>query len=123
METTILLVGNVIFGGYFFLMGINHFLKSDMLSGYASSKGVPFPKTANILAGLFLTLGGLGIVAGLYIVLSSILLIVFLIAVNFMIHSFWKNKNADEKASDLQHFLKNTALIGALLALIARVMM
>ncbi|PIQ91795.1 MAG: quinol oxidase [Parcubacteria group bacterium CG11_big_fil_rev_8_21_14_0_20_39_22] len=123
MENILLLLGQVILGGYFFLMGINHITRSESLIGYADSKGVPSPKLGNYIASALLILGGLGIIAGLYMTVSASLIILFLVAVNFMIHNFWNAKSEDEKSSDMQHFLKNTALIGALLIVIARSIM
>ena len=39
----VLLVGRILFGGFFIMSGLNHFQNLGMMSGYAESKNVPFP--------------------------------------------------------------------------------
>ena len=47
MATELLvLAGRILFGGYFAFNGFNHFTKSDNMTGYAQSKGVPHAKAA-----------------------------------------------------------------------------
>lgn len=109
-----LLVGRVLFGGYFAFSGLNHFMNSDQLSGWVESKGFPAPDLLVYLSGLMLLAGGLGIAAGAYPVLSILLVGVFLAAVTPSFHDFW-NFEGEEKQSHMTNFLKNVALIGALL--------
>lgn len=113
----LLLSGRILFGGYFALMGINHFTKMGVLSGYAGSKGVLAPKAAVAVTGLFLLIGGLGILLGGWITLSVVLLSVFLLAVSFKVHAFWKDADPQARMVDMQHFMKNMALLGAVLML------
>ena len=115
----ILLIGRIIFGGHFVLMGINHFRKSNMLTGYASAKGIPMARLAVIVSGLFLLFGGLGIVFGVSVKIALLLIIVFLILASFLVHSFWKESDSGSRASEMQGFLKNIALLGATVMLYA----
>ena len=107
------------FGGYFVMMGFNHFKNHQMLTEYATSKKVPMPSVAVYFSGLLILLGGIGIISGRYPVISLALIIAFLLPVSFMIHSYWKNSDPMEKMADMTHFFKNMALIGAALMLIA----
>lgn len=109
-----LLIGRVLFGGYFAFSGLNHFMNSDQLSGWVESKGFPASDILVYLSGLMLLAGGLGIAAGAYPVVSVLLLGVFLAAVTPTFHDFW-NFEAEEKQNHQVNFLKNLALIGALL--------
>lgn len=83
----IFLIGRIIFGGYFVMMGFNHFKNGKMLAGYATSKGVPMPNLAVYFSGFFIFLGGIGIISNMYPIVSLALMIAFLVPVSFMIHS------------------------------------
>ena len=63
---TLLLVGRIVFGGFFFYNGVNHFLRFGMMTQYAKMKGVPFPAAAQGITGLMLLCGGLSIACGVY---------------------------------------------------------
>lgn len=104
--------GRILFGSFFVLSSLNHFLKSDMLAGYAASKGVSSPKTTVLLSGLLILLGGLGIVFNMYIQLSVALVALFLLGVSFNMHKFWK------EPAEMENFTKNMALLGAALMLL-----
>lgn len=115
----IFLIGRIMFGGYFVMMGLNHFGNHKMLTGYTSSKKIPMPSVAVYFSGILILLGGAGIISGMYPVISLMLIIVFLLPVSFLIHSYWKNSDPMAKMADMTHFYKNMALIGAALMLIA----
>lgn len=114
----VFLIGRIMFGGYFLMMGFNHFRNHKMLTGYAASKAVPMPSVAVYLSGLLIFLGGAGVILNMYTKISFILIIAFLVPVSFMIHSFWKNSSPMERMADMTHFMKNMALAGASLMLI-----
>jgi len=95
--------------------GINHFTKGGMLSQYAASKGVPSPKLAVYVSGLFILFGGLGILLGVYVEWAITLLAVFLVIVTYKMHSFWAVTDPDMRMADMLHFMKNLALLGAVL--------
>jgi uncharacterized membrane protein YphA (DoxX/SURF4 family) len=112
-----LLTGRAIFGGYFLYSGINHFQNTDMLSGYAGSKGIPAPKAAVIGSGALVALGGLSLLLGVKPRLGAGMVAGFLLGVTPSMHNFWKQDDPQAKANEQAHFLKNVALIGgALLA-------
>jgi len=48
----ILLVGRIIFGGFFFMMGMMHLKNLKSMSAYAASKGTPSPALAVAAPGL-----------------------------------------------------------------------
>jgi putative oxidoreductase len=116
---TVLLLGRVILGGFFLYSGINHFIGFGMMTQYAKMKGVPFPAFAQGLTGVMLLLGGLSVVFGLYPVVGIGLLVVFLIPVSFVMHNFWKIGDPQLRMADRINFLKNIALAGAMLMLLA----
>ncbi|MFB6213065.1 MAG: DoxX family membrane protein [Candidatus Nanohaloarchaea archaeon] len=111
-----LLVGRVLFGGYFALMGVNHFLRTGQLAGWAESKGAPAAEALVYLSGLMLLAGGMGIAAAAYPAVSLGLVGVFLAVVTPWFHDFWSHEG-EEKQQQMTHFLKNLALFGAVLVL------
>ena len=90
-----------------------------MMTQYAKMKGVPFPATAQGAAGVMLLLGGSSILFGLYPFVGILLLVAFLIPVSLMMHNFWTIKDPQAKMADKVNFMKNMALLGALLMLLA----
>ncbi len=111
----IVILGRILYGGYFLMMGINHFRKTAMLTGYAASKGVPSPKTAVYGSGALLLLGGAGILLWQYVGWASLALILFLVPVSFKMHAFWTITDPNMKMPEMVNFLKNMALLGSAL--------
>lgn len=116
---TLFLIGRLIFGGYFLMNAWNHFKNIESLTGYAQSKGVPEPKAAVFVGGILLLLGGLGIVFGIAPEASLALLIIFLVPVSLKMHAFWKEADPMRRMTERVQFMKNMALIGAILMLYA----
>ena len=116
IEQAAFLIGKILLGGYFAFSGLNHFMNTRDMSGWVESKGLPKPEMMVYISGLILLTGGLGIIAGAYPVVSIGVLSVFIITVNIFMHDFWNLEEGREQ--QLMHFLKNTALLGALLMLL-----
>ena len=110
------LLARVLFGGFFFINGINHFAKSEMMAQYTAVKGVPLPKFAVWVSGLFILFGGLGIMLGVYVEWAVALLAIFLAVVTFKMHNFWTIEDPSARMMDMIMFMKNVALLGAALA-------
>ena len=115
---TIFFIGRILLGGYFLLNAYNHLFKSDILTNYAVSKKVPAAKTAVIISGLLLLFGGYSILAGVRITAGVAALVLFLVPVTFSMHAFWKEEGQTRVVEKIQ-FLKNMALLGAVLMLLA----
>ncbi|MFZ2149606.1 MAG: DoxX family membrane protein [Minisyncoccia bacterium] len=109
------LLGRVIVGGFFLHNAYGHFKNVAGMTGYAQSKGMPMPKAAVILSGIMMLLGGLGIILGVYIELSVLLLVVFLLGTLVKMHTYWKVEDPMARMGEQINFYKNLALIGALL--------
>ncbi len=113
------LIGRIIFGLFFIHSGINHlFLARGPLTGYGRSKGLPAPGAAVVASGVLLLLGGLSVGFGFLPWIGIILLLVFLITVSFTMHAYW-TEQGEARMGDRINFLKNWALIGALLIFFA----
>jgi putative oxidoreductase len=114
----LVMFGRVIFGAYFLYSGINHFRHQKNLAGYAKFKKVPMPELAVLVSGVMLVVGGAGLVLGIdyvYNQASALILVLFMVPTTFMMHNFWEEKDAQAKMNDQIAFMKNVALIGALL--------
>ncbi len=116
---TLFVVGRVIFGGYFLMMGMNHFMKMGMMTGYAGSKGVPAAKLAVMVTGSMLMGGGLGILLGVYVQYAVLLLVAFLVPVALKMHNFWAIEDPNQKVVEMLNFMRNMAFTGAVLMLLA----
>ena len=119
METTVLYLGRILFGGYFAFNGFNNLIMLDMMSGYAKSKGTPMPKLSVAFSSLLLIFGGLSVLFNVYPSIGLALLAVFLIPVTFIIHPYWKVQDPAAKMGEMINFMKNLALLGAVLILLA----
>ena len=115
----LLLIGRIIFGGFFIYSGVNHFIGFEMMTQYAKMKGVPFPTFAQGVTGLLLLLGGLSILFGIYPYVGIVMLVAFLLPVSFMMHNFWTLADPQLRMAEKVNFMKNMALLGAILMFLA----
>jgi len=120
METSLLYLGRILFGGYFMMSGFNHFKMLTMMSEYAKSKGAPVPKLSVAVSGLLLLVGGGSILLNYFPSIGLIALVLFLIPVTFIMHAFWKIQDPTAKMHEMVNFMKNVALLGAVLILLAQ---
>jgi putative oxidoreductase len=113
------LIGRIVFGGFFLYSGINHFLNRKSMAQYAGAKNVPAPDVAVTLSGAALVVGGGSILLGLQPKLGAAAIVAFLAGVSPMIHDFWRAEDPNQRQNDMVHFMKNMALLGAALSLLA----
>lgn len=112
-------LGRILLGGYFIKSGYGHFKNLGMLTGYAQSKGVPMPKLAVFVTGLMMVLGGLGILLGVYVQLSVLLIGLFLLGTLVKMHKYWEVTDPMARMGEQVNFYKNLGLLGAILMLLA----
>ena len=112
-------LGRILLGGYFIRSGIGHFQHLEGLTGYAQSKGVPMAKASVWVTGLMMLAGGLGILLGIYVQFSILLLVLFLLGTLVKMHRYWEASDPASRMNEDINFYKNLALIGSLLMLLA----
>jgi uncharacterized membrane protein YphA (DoxX/SURF4 family) len=117
-EGVALLVGRVLLGGVLAFMGVNHFLQTDGMAGYAEAKGVPLGRAAVLFSGGQLAFGGVLLAVGAYPVLAAGALASFFVVVTPMMHDFWAVPE-DQVQDEMTGFLKNVGLLGASLLVLA----
>lgn len=113
INAALLLVGRLLFGGYFVYASSHHFLERASLAGFAAERGVPFPELAVLATGTLLLLGGLSIVTGVVPKFGAFLIGLFLVGVTPIMHAFWNDPTPAARAADIVNFTKNLALLGA----------
>jgi len=114
-----LLAGRLLFGGLLAFMGLNHFRNLESLSAYTESQGIPCARIAVIVSGLMLLGGGLSVALGLYPMVGTALLVAFFVAVTPEMHGFWTVDDPQQRQQEMNNFLKNLALLGGSLILLA----
>ena len=116
---TVLLIGRILFALMFVSGGINHFVKAEAMTGYATYKKVPAPKFSNLVSGLLLVASGLSIILGIYADLGALVVAILLIAMALKMHDFWAQADAQAKQTETINFFKNISMAGGALNLFA----
>ena len=111
----IIVIGRILFGGFFLTSGINHFTKLEAMTGYAKYKKLPAAKLGVLISGLMLVIGGITIILGYYADLGALLLAIFLVLAAVIFHNFWKETDATAKQNESIGFFKDLSLAGAAL--------
>jgi len=112
------LLGRVLFGGVLAFTGLNHFLDTDAMAGYAEYKGLPAPRASVLASGGLLIAGGLSLIAGVFPAVGAGALAVFLVASALAMHDFWAAEG-DDAQTELTQFLKNVYGAGGALVFLA----
>src|SRR5262245_50956390 len=113
------LVGRVLAGGYYLMGAFEHFTGTRQLAHAAAMHGVPAPTVAVLGAGVLLLIGGLSLLLGLYPRLGVAALVLFLVPVTLVMHTFWADRDPMMRLYDLVNFTKNLALLGSTLMFLA----
>src|ERR1044071_7722850 len=113
------LLGRIIFGSYFIYNGANHLLSTAMMAQFTAQKGVPMPEAAVLVAGLLLLVGGFSLLLGLWPHVRVAAIVLFLAVVTTTMHNFWTETDPMQRMNEMGNFLKNVALLGGTLMLLA----
>ena len=113
------LLGRLMFGGYFIVSGINHFKNKGRMTQYTAAKNVPKPGAAVMATGAALIAGGASILLGVKPKLGAAGLVGFLAGVSPIMHDFWKQEDEQQRMNETINFMKNLALAGGAMALMA----
>jgi uncharacterized membrane protein YphA (DoxX/SURF4 family) len=113
------LLGRLLFGGMLGFAAINSFRNVDAQVGYAQSKGLPYADRLVPLSSGMLAFGSAGVTLWRLPVLASGAVATFLAAVTPAMHDFWE-ASGQERQNELNHFIKNVAMLGAAVAFFQR---
>ena len=98
---------------------INKVTQFSSTAAYMASEGVPNPKFALFGAIGLLLIGCLSVLLGAWTRIGAIALLVFLAAATFYFHDFWRFADAGQRQLQTIQFMKNLAIGGGLLSLVA----
>ncbi|WP_295855593.1 DoxX family protein [uncultured Xylophilus sp.] len=112
------LVGRLLLAALFLPAGVGKIAGFAGTVGYITSKGLPMPEVAAVVAILVEVLGGLALIAGFKTRYAALALAVFTAVATFFFHNFWAVPEAQKMTQQLM-FFKNVAVVGGLLVLAA----
>ena len=89
------------------------------VAGFMASEGVPAPKVMLAGAIVFLLAGSISIILGYRARFGATLLLIFLVLATYFFHDFWTFEDPAARQEEMIGFMKNLALSGAMLMIIA----
>lgn len=120
MGSLLVLIGRILFALIFIGSGIRgHLMETDATAGYAASRGVSNPKMLTQVSGVLITLGGLGVILGVWADLAALGLAVYCLIAAFMVHHPWTDDDPMTQQMEMTNFMKNLSMAGAGIALFA----
>lgn len=109
------LLGRVLFVAIFLGSGFNHLTQSAGMTGYAESKRLPSARLMVLISGVWILVGGLMVLLGLWGDLGALMLAAFVLATAFLFHGFWQESDPMTRQNEMIHFMKDLSLTGAAL--------
>ena len=113
-QSQMLLVGRILLAAIFLIAGIRKIMAFAGTVGYFTKLGFPAPEAMAVLAILVEVGGGALLILGWQTRRIAWLMIAFVVIATFMAHRFWQF-DAAQYANQMNHFLKNAAIVGGLL--------
>ncbi|MEQ8787095.1 MAG: DoxX family protein [Pirellulaceae bacterium] len=110
------LPGRVFLSAIFLMSGVHKITAWSATAESMRGEGMPEQAVPLLLAGaiVFELGGGLSVLLGLKARLGALALIVFLIPTTVIFHDFWTYGEASAMQNQMQHFMKNLAILGGL---------
>ena len=111
------LAGRVLITFIFLRSAYGKLFEFRAVSGMMAKKGMPFPEVLLVGAIAFEIVGGLMILFGWHARIGALLLAIFLVPATLIFHNFWA-ADPVQLPGQLNHFLKNLTILGALVFII-----
>ena len=115
--STVLLIGRILIGILFLVAGIMKAMNIAGTTGYMTKLGFPAPMLMAYLSTIIELASGVFLIIGWQTRRVAWLLIVYVLIATGMAHRFWEYEPA-QRVNQINHFLKNLALIGAMLYIV-----
>jgi putative oxidoreductase len=112
------LIGRILIAAIFLTSGIAKMTDPAGAVGYMKAAGIPSADVLVWVAALAEVLGGLAVLFGFLTRVAAIGLLVFLAAATVTFHAFWNVTGAEQKMQ-MVNFMKNLAIGGGLMMLVA----
>jgi len=113
-QSQMLLIGRLLLAAIFLVAGIRKLMGIAATVGYFTKLGFPMPEVMAWVAVAIELGGALLLILGWHARKGAWLLILFVAIATAMAHRFWEF-DAAQYANQMNHFLKNAAIIGGLL--------
>ncbi len=113
------LLGRLLFGGMLAAAAINSFRGLEGQIAYAESKGIKYAEYVVPFSSGMLAFGSVGVILWRVPKLAAGAIVTFFAGVTPTMHDFW-NAEGQDKQNELNHFIKNGAMLGAALAFLQR---
>lgn len=111
------IVGRSLLGLYFIVPGLSKIFDFMGTLTLMRAKGVPFSSVLLPLTISIQLFGGLFLILGRNLRLTSIMLFGLTIIINIYIHNFWTLAGDPSQGHEIQNFVKNLAIAAGLLVL------
>ena len=111
-------VGRILIAPLFLLSGFHKITEFSAVAGMMAKSGMPFAEILLVGSILLELGGGLMVLLGWHARWGALLLAVFTISATLMFHNFWA-VDAAQYRGQLNHFMKNLAILGALVYIMA----
>jgi putative oxidoreductase len=108
----------VLLASIFVYSGFGKITDFQGTAGYIASAGMPMPQVLAVGAIVVEFIGGLALLIGFRARWAALAFVVFLIVITPIFHNFW-SVPADEVMSQQINFIKNVAIIGGMLMVMA----
>jgi putative oxidoreductase len=113
-------LGRIMIATIFLMSAVGNKIPNfNKVAGYMASEGVPIPHVMLVGAIVFLIAGSLSIIVGFRARIGAALLLVFLALATYYFHDFWTLEDALAKQGQMIQFMKNLALMGTMVFLMA----
>ncbi len=115
MQSSFLTLGRIMLASLFVISGVRKLMGWAGTLGYMQSKGLPSAEILLMATVALEIIGGLMIAFNIFATVPAVLLAGFCLLSGALFHNFWA-VDAAQYANQLNHFMKNVALAGGLLA-------
>lgn len=112
---TLLLVGRVLLAAVFLVAGLRKIMGPAATAGYFAKLGMPAAEVMVWVAVIIEVGGALMLISGWKIRYAAWVIALFVLIASFMAHRFWEISDPAQYGNQLNHFLKNMAIIGGLM--------
>ena len=113
------LAGRILISLIFIMSGFGKVFQFDGQVAYAASQGVPLASLAILISIVAELAAATMIIIGYRARLGALILLVWMIPVSVMLHAFWNVEDAMAQQMHMIMFMKNLAMMGAMLLLMS----
>ncbi len=112
-------LGHLLLAGMFITGGAKAFAEPGGRVKKVEAAGIPAPRQATILNGAIMTVAGGALAVGIAPKLAALALVGTLVPTTFVGHAYWDEEEPGNRANQQTQFIKNLAMLGGLLLVLA----